>query len=205
MTSSEPAAPVPSAPSTSTPPTAAAAPDRSSAPSSGAPSVPVPSTTGRLQVDGLQPVSAKLIPARYIGGIIGYLIGIAAVIACVVLAIRFDWWWMHLIALLPLILVLQGLLLTPRRVRAIGWREGDEELVIATGILFRSLQTVPFGRIQSVEISEGPVERRYGIASLEISTAAAGTSTTLPGLPREDAERLRQRLIDRGIATMAAL
>lgn len=195
MTSSEPAAPVPPASSS---------PNPHPVPSESAPSVPVPRTTGRLHVEGLQPVSEKLIPARYIGGIIGYLSGIALVVACVVVGVWQGWWWMHLIAVLPAILVLQGLLLTPRRVRAIGWREGEDELVIASGIMFRSLETVPFGRIQSVEISEGPIERHYGIASLGISTAASATAT-LPGLPREDAERLRQRLIDRGITTMAAL
>ena len=175
--------------------------ERAEAPAS---TVPVPTMSGRLHVDGLQPVSPKLIPARYLGGLIGYVIGLLAVIACVVVGIWLGWWWMHVIAVLPLILVVQGLALTPRRVRALGWREGEDELVIASGIMFRSLETVPFGRIQSVEISQGPVERHYGIATLEISTAGSA-SQTLPGLPRAEAERLRQRLIDRGISTMAAL
>ncbi|WP_245920955.1 PH domain-containing protein [Brachybacterium timonense] len=175
--------------------------ERAEAPAS---TVPVPTMSGRLHVDGLQPVSPKLIPARYLGGLIGYAIGILAVIACIVAGIWLGWWWMHLIAVLPLIVVVQGVAFTPRRVRALGWREGEDELVIASGIMFRSLETVPFGRIQSVEISQGPVERHYGIATLEISTAGSA-SQTLPGLPRAEAERLRQRLIDRGISTMAAL
>lgn len=193
MSSSE--SPTPSATGPSVPAVPTAAP---------AASMPVPEVIGRLRIEGLRPVSPSLIPASYLGGLFGYMIGVIATIACVVVGIWQQWWWMHLIAVLPLILVVQGLVFTPRRVRALGWRESEDDLVIASGRMFRSLETVPFGRIQSVEISEGPIERHYGIATLEISTAGS-SSTILPGLPREEAERLRQRLIERGISTMAAL
>src|SRR5699024_10318903 len=101
--------------------------------------------------------------------------------------------------------IAQSLLLTPRRVRAIGYLDGEEDLTIASGIMFRSVHSIPYGRVQSVKIGEGPVERRYGLATLTSTTAAGGGTETLPALPRPDAERLRSMLADRGIELMAAL
>ena len=173
-------------------------------PEPGAPVITDP-PRGRIGTDGLRPVSTKLIPARYIAGIPGYVIGVVAVIGAIVTAVLTTWWWIGPIALLPAILVVQGLALTPRRVRAIGYRDAEEDLTVADGILFRSVSTIPYGRIQSVKIDEGPIDRRYGLAQLTLSTATSGTSVDLPGLPRDEAERLRTLLTERGIATMAAL
>lgn len=158
-----------------------------------------------LGADMLRPVSSALIPARYVGGIPGYVIGVVMVIGATIGAILTDSWWLGAVALVPLVFVVQGLLLTPRRVRALGYLDGPEELTIASGILFRTVNTIPYGRVQSVKIDEGPVARRYGLAQLTLSTAAAGSTVLLPGLPKEEAERLRQLLTERGIEKMAAL
>src|SRR5699024_8890998 len=129
------------------------------------------------------------------------LLAIAAVVGTVLT----GWWWIAACGLLPLALIAQSLLLTPRRVRAIGYLDGEEDLTIASGIMFRSVHSIPYGRVQSVKIGEGPVERRYGLATLTITTAAGGGTETLPGLPRPEAERLRSMLTDRGIELVAAL
>lgn len=161
-------------------------------------------SSAKLSVPGLRPVSPQLIRARYIAGIPGYAIGVLAMIGAVVLAALTDLWWLGLIGIIPLVLVAQGLALTPRRVRAIGYLDTEEDLTVASGIMFRTVRTVPFGRVQSVKIDEGPVDRRCGLAKLTFSTAGEAT-TTLPGLPKQEAERLRTLLTERGIALMAAL
>lgn len=160
---------------------------------------------GRIGVAGLRPVSTKLMNARYVAGIFGYLVGVLAAAAAVIGAVLTPWWWLGPLAILPLVLVGQGLVLTPRRVRAIGYLDADEDLTIAQGIMFRSVTTIPYGRIQSVKIDEGPVDRRYGLAKITLSTAADGSTITLPGLPREEAERLRSLLTERGVEKMASL
>ncbi|NMA78123.1 MAG: PH domain-containing protein [Actinomycetales bacterium] len=160
---------------------------------------------GLLGAEMLRPVSPKLIPARYVGGIAGNVFWLLLVIAAVVGTVLTGWWWIAACGLLPLALIAQSLLLTPRRVRALGYLDGDEELTIASGIMFRSVHSIPYGRVQSVKIGEGPVERRYGLATLTITTAAGGGTETLPGLPKAEAERLRSMLTDRGIELMAAL
>ena len=160
---------------------------------------------GLLGAEMLRPVSPKLIPARYLGGIAGNVFWLLLVIAAIVGTVLTGWWWIAACGLLPLLLMLQSLLFTPRRVRAIGYRDDEDDLTIASGIMFRSVHTIPYGRVQSVKIGEGPIERRYGLATLTITTAAGGGTETLPGLPQAEAERLRSMLTARGIALMAAL
>ncbi|UVY83262.1 PH domain-containing protein [Brachybacterium sp. NBEC-018] len=158
-----------------------------------------------LGVDGLRPVSPSLVPARYLAAIPGYVIALALAVGAVVLAAITSWWWIAAVAVVPLAVIVQSLLLTPRRVRAIGYLDGEQELVIARGIMFRTISTVPYGRVQSVTIDEGPIERRYGLATLKLTTGASGEAPSLPGLPRDEAERLRGLLAERGVDRMAAL
>lgn len=189
-------------------PEAAQAPEPRPEPSDREPSdPPAPIVTDdgpRIGANGLKPVSPKLIPARYIAGIPGYVIGVLMIAACLVLWWWQGWWWLGLVAVIPAITVVQGLLFTPRRVRAIGYLDGEDELIVASGLMFRTVVTVPYGRIQSVKIDEGPVDRSYGLAKISFTTAA-DAGETLPGLPKEEAERLRELLTRRGIDTMAAL
>ena len=160
---------------------------------------------GRLGAEGLRPVSEKLVPARYIAAIPGYVIGVLLAAGSVVAAVLTGWWWLGPLAVIPLAIVVQSLLRTPRRVRAIGYREAEDDLTIGIGIMFRSVHTIPYGRVQSVKIDEGPVDRRYGLAKLSISTAHDGEGVTLAGLEKDEAERLRALLTARGVELMAAL
>lgn len=159
----------------------------------------------RLGGRGLTPVSPRLVPARYIASIPWWALSVLLAIGCVVLGAWLGWWWMHLLALVPILWCLPGLLLTPRRVRALGYRVGEEDLTFAQGLMFRSVTTTPYGRVQSVEIHEGPVERRYGIARLAYSTASDDADGTIPGLTREEAEQLKELLTRRGIERMQSL
>jgi hypothetical protein len=92
-----------------------------------------------------------------------------------------------------------------RQVSAISWVELDEEIVIRKGRLFRSLVSVPYGRLQYVDIQSGPLARAHGIASCEIHTASPESGGSLPGLPVAEAEALRSRLAARGEAQRAGL
>jgi membrane protein YdbS with pleckstrin-like domain len=206
MTSSPPADLPPQPPAR---PQTAPGPEGSAAPVPGITDTARPEISdapdGRLGAEGLRPVSPRLIPARYIATIPGYVIGVLMAAGAVVAAMLTGWWWLGLLALIPLVIVAQSLLLTPRRVRAIGYRDAEEDLTVALGIMFRSVHTIPYGRVQSVKIDEGPVDRRYGLAKLSISTAHDGAGVTLPGLPKDEAERLRALLTARGVELMAAL
>jgi membrane protein YdbS with pleckstrin-like domain len=59
--------------------------------------------------------------------------------------------------------------------------------------------------MQLVEVTSGPVERRFRLASVQLHTAAAATDATIPGLDPAEAERLRDRLTELGEARSAGL
>ena len=113
--------------------------------------------------------------------------------------------WVLLGTLAVLLVGLWAAWLISRQVSAISWVELDEEIVIRKGRMFRSLVSVPYGRLQYVDIQSGPLARANGIASCEIHTASPESGGSLPGLPVAEAEALRSRLAARGEAQRAGL
>ena len=87
------------------------------------------------------------------------------------------------------------LALTPRRVRAIGYLLRDDDLLFRRGIMFQRFVSVPYGRMQLVDINRGPLARAFGLAELKFVTAAASSGVTIPGLPFDTAEQLRDHLV----------
>ena len=110
--------------------------------------------------------------------------------------------------LLPAVVVIfaawRGLLL-PRQVRAIGYAERNEDLLIRQGIFFQRTMVVPYGRMQYVDVAVGPVERAMGLCTLKLHTASPGTNAEIPGLPSSEGARLREQLSARGEAKLAGL
>jgi membrane protein YdbS with pleckstrin-like domain len=74
------------------------------------------------------------------------------------------------------------------------YAERDEDLFVRHGILVRRLEVVPYGRMQLVEVSSGPLH-----------TAAPGTDARILGVPADEASRLRDRLTALGEAQAAGL
>lgn len=85
--------------------------------------------------------------------------------------------------------------LVPRWVKAIGYQLRTDDLIFRRGILFRRQVAVPYGRLQLVDVSRGPISRLLGLSELRLVTAAVSTGVTIPGLPEAEAEELRDHLI----------
>lgn len=83
-----------------------------------------------------------------------------------------------------------------RRVRAMGYLLREDDLVFRRGIMFERVVAVPYGRLQLVDVTRGPLLRMLGLATLKFVTASAATGVQLPGLRLDDAEQLRDRLIE---------
>lgn len=98
-----------------------------------------------------------------------------------------------------------GLVTVTRRFAAWGWAERDDDLLVRRGVLVRRLTVVPYGRMQYVDVTAGPVDRRFGIARVTMHTAAAASDASIPGLQTSDAARLRDRLAALGEARAAGL
>jgi membrane protein YdbS with pleckstrin-like domain len=85
-----------------------------------------------------------------------------------------------------------------RRCRAWGYCERPGELLVRRGVLVRRLSVIPYGRMQYVEVKAGPFERMYGLATVQMHTAAAASDARIPGLAAADAARLRDQLTSFG-------
>jgi membrane protein YdbS with pleckstrin-like domain len=96
-------------------------------------------------------------------------------------------------------------LIALRRFRAWGYAERAEDLLVRRGVLVRRLSVVPYGRMQFVDVVAGPLERRWGLATVRLHTAAAASDARVPGLPAAEAERLRDRLAMLGESRAAGL
>ena len=92
-----------------------------------------------------------------------------------------------------------------RRVAAWAFCERADDLLVRRGLMVRRLSLVPYGRMQFVDVSAGPLERSFGLATLRLHTAAAASDARIPGLPRAEAERLRDQLSTLGGSRMAGL
>lgn len=94
------------------------------------------------------------------------------------------------------VLLLINAVLAFRRVRAIGYILREDDLLFRRGIMFERVIAVPYGRLQLVDVTRGPLLRALGLATLKFVTASAATGVQLPGLKVEDAEALRDRLVE---------
>jgi membrane protein YdbS with pleckstrin-like domain len=92
-----------------------------------------------------------------------------------------------------------------RRFRAWGYAEREDDLLVRRGVMFSRLSVVPYGRMQFIDVTAGPLERSFGLATVRMHTAAAASDARIPGLAREEAARLRDRLAELGEAQAAGL
>lgn len=83
------------------------------------------------------------------------------------------------------------------RYRRWRWAAAADSLELRHGIITRVESSVPFHRIQQIDIVQGPIERVLGIATLVIRTAAATSDGQIPGIPLASAESVRAALLHR--------
>jgi uncharacterized protein len=155
-------------------------------------------------------VSPKYVTVRLIGWAAAALLGIAVLSVPLVLRLTGIWadfplWLAWLLPAVELVVVLWRGSLIPRQVRAVGYAERDDDLLIRGGIFFQRVMVVPYGRMQYVDVTAGPLERAFGLASVKLHTASPATNAALPGLPAAEAARLREQLSARGQARLAGL
>jgi len=129
-------------------------------------------------------------PGAIIGGLAGQVVstavGIAiaaAVVLCGLLAERF----------------------LARRVASWGYAERIDDLMVRRGVLIRRLSVIPYGRMQFIDVTAGPLERALGLATLRMHTAAAASDARIPGLESGAAAALRDQLAALGEAQAAGL
>lgn len=155
-------------------------------------------------------VEEQYITVRLIGGFGGWLLTAAIIAVPLTLSWVGIWGafplWLQTLAIGGVVLcALVDIALIPRRTRAIGYAERQEDLLIRRGLLFQRVVSVPYGRLQYVDIQAGPLMRAFGLCTVELKTASAATDASIPGVARAEGARLREELSARGQARLAGL
>lgn len=81
--------------------------------------------------------------------------------------------------------------------RAWRYRITDEGVELRSGVFWRRSSSMPYHRLQQVDVGQGPLERRFGLSSVQLRSAAATTDAAIPGIADGDVEPLRHLLMRR--------
>ncbi len=108
-------------------------------------------------------------------------------------------------ALLPVTLTGWGWWLVGRNWASWRFAEREDDLLLTRGYWWRRQLVVPYGRMQAVDVKAGPLDRAFGIASVQLHTASLFSDARIPGLLPAEAARLRDALAERGEARQAGL
>lgn len=96
-----------------------------------------------------------------------------------------------------LLVLFQSGFLPSRRYLSRGYRMSEDQLRTVQGVWNHWDTTVPFGRVQHLDVHQGPLERANGLATLVLHTAGTeGSSVSLEGLAHEDAIAMRDHIRD---------
>jgi membrane protein YdbS with pleckstrin-like domain len=135
-------------------------------------------------------IAGVTVPVAVIGGLAGQFVSAAAGIA------------------IATAVVIAGLLaerFLARRVASWGYAERHDDLMVRRGVLIRRLSVIPYGRMQFIDVTAGPIERALGLATLRMHTAAAASDARIPGLESGAAAALRDQLAALGETQAAGL
>lgn len=143
----------------------------------------------------------KLIKARYLSGLPWAVLFIGGSIAAAVF--WSSWLWIATAVIVAFVLF--RIWLIPRQVKLLGWKETDDELLITRGKIWHTFTVVPYGRIQFVDVSAGPIDKLFGLKNVKLHTASSSSDSDVPGLAAVDADALRQRLSEKARERMSGL
>lgn len=152
-----------------------------------------PRSSAGLALDGhWHQISPRYVVSQFVQNAIFLAI---VVIAALVLALVLDQVWAWIPGGIIVLITLITLAILPRQARAIGYMLREDDIVFRKGILWQRMIAVPYGRMQLVDITHGPLDRAFGVSQLKMVTAAATTGVQIPGLTQAAAEALRDTLI----------
>jgi len=138
-----------------------------------------------------RPVSPRLLWVEELQLLTGMLPVIAG---CLAAWLLLDWTVAAWVAAGAVAVAAVRAALLPRIIRAWGYAERERDLLVRHGRLVRRLSIVPYARMQFVDVTAGPLERAFNLATVQLHTAAAASDARVPGLEAGEAARLRDRL-----------
>jgi hypothetical protein len=125
---------------------------------------------------------------------------VSTVVVVLTVGFIFEWLWAGALAVVGLAWTGWRVYRAGRWVRTFGYAEREADLLITHGLWNKRLTAIPYGRMLSVNVESGPIDRSWGLARVELVTASVQSAGTIPGLEQADAALLRDRLIAAGEA-----
>ena len=151
------------------------------------------------------PLDPRVIPFdRAVGAIVTAVVGflLFAVLVVALVGTPMSWWSRGALAVLWMsTTTLCGWWLQrwPAIVyRYASYRVDADGIEIRDGVLWRTVTNVPRSRVQHTDVSQGPLQRKYGLGTLVIHTAGTDHATVeLRGLDHGRALAIRDHLLPR--------
>jgi membrane protein YdbS with pleckstrin-like domain len=130
---------------------------------------------------------------RYMWGrLAGLVVGAAVVVAIVALVV-----WQRDAVATPaivgggvLLIVVAAGIVSVIESRRVAYQVREHDLSLRRGVIRHVVETIPYSRVQHVNVGRGVIERWFGLATLVISSA--GPDISVPGLAVADADRIKQ-------------
>jgi uncharacterized protein len=145
-------------------------------------------------------LAPAIVTAWRISAALGWLLpGLVAVVLGFVLA---DGWGWFVLAGVAALVAFSVVFYPGLRYRRWRWQLTELAIELRYGVLVRTQETVPYFRIQQIDIAAGPVDRLLGLASLQVTSASASGSVTLPGIAADQAPQVRAELLTRAAAAV---
>lgn len=108
-------------------------------------------------------------------------------------AIGLGWLW-----LVPVAVGIAGFSWPFVSVPKKGYAIRDKDIIYRSGVFWQTVTAIPFNRIQHVEKSSTPLDRRFHLATLQLFTAGgSGGDLKIHGLSAKTAEKLRTFILNK--------
>ena len=151
--------------------------------------------------DRERPLAPKVVTAWRIGSLASLVLP-TLVLSTLAFVFLDGWGWVVLGTLVALMLFLT-LWYAPARYARWRWQLTELAVELRYGVIVRQQETVPYFRIQQIDIVQGPLDRILDLATLQVTTASASGSAALPGIANDDAPTVRAELLARAAAAVA--
>ena len=142
---------------------------------------------------------------RLVAGIVSAIMMLGSLITATIVTLFGDWspleslLWFVIALLVPGSLAVLMLWWPAVSFRRIAYSVGDQGIRIERGVIWRTIASIPRSRVQHTDVSQGPIERSYGLGTLVIYTAGTQhAAVSLEGLPHTVAIAIRDHLIAGG-------
>ncbi|GGF89950.1 PH domain-containing protein [Paenibacillus abyssi] len=142
-----------------------------------------------------QRIDSNALKAWRMSGFISASVYLIILAILLFLTLRFDWpAWIFAIALMVgcLTSVIEIIVLPNMYYREWRYEINEDQVDLKHGILFRKRTTIPMVRVQHVDTKQGPILRKYGLATVTFSTAAG--SHEIPALTERSADEVRRQI-----------